>query len=235
MNWWMKEKAQKDNGSFLSQDIFYWLVNSIDSSVLENWYLPTFMTQSKAIATLAQWLAGEFDNQAQALEQPAWFVHLRLWHRPLPFTIDGNPALFAEQANYLYPDNAYRQRVVVLSPIAHSHQLKAQYYAFKQPDRFKGSGANPDRLASLRLEELDLLPGCVLTVTPYPDAFKAEPEPDAKCCFQYQGETRQVILGFEVSATTFVSYDRGVDPNTGKVLWGATLGPYEFRKRPIDL
>jgi hypothetical protein len=188
------------------------------------------MAQSQAIATLSQWLAGEFDNQAQALEQPAWFVHLRLWHRLLPFTIDGSPALFAEQANYLYPDNAYRQRVVVLR-VAHSGELQAHYYAFKQPDRFKGAGANPDRLASLKLEDLDKLPGCVLTITQHADTFKADPEPDAKCCFQYQGETRQVILGFEASATTFVSYDRGVDPDSGKVLWGATMGPYEFCKR----
>jgi hypothetical protein len=188
------------------------------------------MAPSQPIETLVHWLAGEFDNQAQALEQPAWFVHLRLWHRPLPFSIDGNPALFAEQANYLYPENAYRQRVVVLSSIASDH-VQAQYYAFKQPDRVKGAGATPDRLNSLRPEDLDKLPGCVLTVTQHADTFKAAPQPDARCCFQYQGETRQVILGFEVSAAMFVSYDRGVDPDTGKVLWGAIMGPYQFCKR----
>lgn len=188
---------------------------------------------SSSLSTLTQWLAGEFDNREQALDQPAWFVQLRLWHRPLPFQIDGNPALFAEQANYLYPDNAYRQRVVVLKPIAHS-SVQAQYYAFKQPDRVQGAGANPDRLKDLTLSDLELLPGCVLTVTERnidgDRRFKAEPEPDARCYFQYQGETRQVILGFEVSADRFLSYDRGVDPETGKLLWGAMMGAYEFHK-----
>ena len=186
---------------------------------------------SQSLTTLTQWLAGEFDNKDQALDQPVWFVHVRLWHRPLPFQIDGNPALFAEQANYLYPENAYRQRVVVLKSIAHSQTLQAQYYAFKQPDRFRGAGANPDCLQDLSLDQLDLLPGCVLTVTQQNDRFKAEPEPDTRCCFQYEGKTRQVILGFEVSADRFFSYDRGVDPETGKVLWGATMGAYEFHKR----
>lgn len=184
-----------------------------------------------SLTTLTQWLAGEFDNKAQALDQPVWFVHLRLWHRPLPFSIAGNPALFAEQANHLYLNNAYRQRVVVLKPIAHSQNLQAQYYAFKQPDRFQGAGANPDRLQDLQLDDLELLPGCILTVTEQNGRFKAEPEPEARCYFQYQGETRQVILGFAVSADRFFSYDRGVDPETGKVLWGAMMGAYEFDKR----
>lgn len=186
---------------------------------------------SSLLDTLAQWLAGEFDNQTQALDQPAWFVHLRLWHRPLPFRIQGNVALFAEQANALYLDNPYRQRVVTLQSTANSDQLRAQYFAFKHPDRLRGAGANPDLLKSLNLEDLELLPGCVLQVARQGNGFKAEPEPDAKCYFQYEGQTRQVVLGFEVSADRFLSYDRGVDPDTGKSLWGALMGAYEFQKR----
>ncbi|WP_416675184.1 chromophore lyase CpcT/CpeT [Egbenema bharatensis] len=180
---------------------------------------------------LVSWLAGEFENQAQALDQPAWFVHLRLWHRPLPFLIDGYPALFAEQANALYLDKPYRQRVVTFRPTDPPDRLQAQYYACKQPDRWQGAGANPDRLQSLTLEDLELLPGCRLTVMRQDDWFKADPVPDTQCCFQYQGETRQVILGFEVSADTFLSYDRGVDPKTEQALWGAIMGAYRFQKR----
>lgn len=36
------------------------------------------------LTTLASYLAGEFSNQAQAIEQPAWYVSLRLWIRPVP-------------------------------------------------------------------------------------------------------------------------------------------------------
>lgn len=183
------------------------------------------------LTTLAHWLAGEFDNQAQAQEQPVWFVGLRLWQRPLPFRIDGHLALFCEQANSLYLDAPYRQRIVVLQPSDHPQQGRAVYRAFKQPERFKGAGAQPGRLQSLSLDDLELLPGCELTITHTADRFKAEPEPDAKCCFQYNGQTRQVILGFEAMPNQFWSFDRGVDPDTGKLLWGALMGPYEFQKR----
>jgi hypothetical protein len=44
------------------------------------------MTHSQTLITLAQWLAGEFENRSQALDQPAWFVHLRLWHRHVTFS-----------------------------------------------------------------------------------------------------------------------------------------------------
>lgn len=188
-------------------------------------------SSSSSVDTIAQWLAGEFDNQTQALDQPTWFVHLRLWHRPLPFRIQGNVALFAEQANVLSLDNPYRQRIVTLQPTDNPDQIQAQYFAFKHYDRFKGAGANPELLESINLDDLELLPGCVLYVSRHGNGFKAEPNPDAKCCFQYDGKTRQVILGFEVSVDRFLSYDRGVDPETGKSLWGALMGAYEFQKR----
>ncbi len=181
------------------------------------------------LENLAQWMAGEFDNRPQAQEQPAWFVGLRLWHRPLPWRIGGNLALFCEQANALYPEAAYRQRVVVLNPEAGSWQ--AEYKAFQQPERFKGAGINPTLLNLLTPADLVELPGCRLTITQQDSRFRAEPEPVAKCCFQYNGETRQVILGFEATAEQFWSHDRGVDPNSGKLLWGALMGAYEFHKR----
>lgn len=192
-----------------------------------------------SLTTLAEWLAGEFNNQAQAQDQPVWFVHLRLWHRPLPFTIDGHVALFCEQANVLNLDKPYRQRVVILKPSvnsqpnsqSNSQQWQAEYRAFKQPDRIVGAGANPDLLRQIRLDDLEILPGCRLTISYQPDRFKAEPPPDAKCCFQYNGQTRQVILGFEASPNQFFSYDRGVEPETGKLLWGAMMGAYQFQKQ----
>lgn len=187
------------------------------------------MPDSSAVARLATWLAGEFDNQPQAQDQPIWFVHLRLWHRPLPYRIDGNIALFAEQANALHLDNPYRQRVAVLSKST-SESLQVQYFALKHPDRFSGGGANPALLKDLTVDQLETLLGCALRVRHDGNRFHAEPEPEARCYFTYQGQQRQVILGFDVGESTFSSYDRGVDPETGAGLWGALMGPYLYSK-----
>jgi hypothetical protein len=177
--------------------------------------------------TLVEWLAGEFDNKNQSMEDPTWYVPLQLWHRPLPHRIQGKLAVFAEQSNTLNLDRPYRQRILVLEPDG----LSVQYWAFKNPNQFRGAGANPDLLKDALEPNLDLLPGCSLDIIFSENIFCAKPQPDARCCFTYDGKVRQVVLGFEVSATQFLSYDRGIDPDTGRSLWGAMMGPYRHQKR----
>ncbi len=184
------------------------------------------MDESKLIA----WLIGEFDNTAQSKEEPAWYVPLRLWHRLLPQQIQGKWAVFAEQSNFLQLDRPYRQRILVIEPQAND-RLAVQYWAFKDPNQFRGAGANPDLLKQALEPALELLPGCWLDVERVGDTFKATPRAGDRCCFTYDSKLRQVVLGFEVSQTEFLSYDRGVDPETGQSLWGAMMGPYRHQKR----
>jgi hypothetical protein len=183
---------------------------------------------TQRLNTLVAWLSGEFQNADQSQAQPIWFVSLRLWYRAIPSGIAGKTALFAEQAPALTPTQAYRQRVLLLW--IEADRLNGQYWAFKQPSQFMGSGAQPEPLRSLSESDLEPLPGCRLAIEDKGDRFVAELEPGAKCCFDHAGKTRQVIVGFEVSANRLLSFDRGIDPDTGKLLWGALMGPYEFTK-----
>ncbi|WP_404786813.1 CpcT/CpeT family chromophore lyase [Altericista sp. CCNU0014] len=179
---------------------------------------------------LIEWATGEFDNTAQSKEEPTWYVPLRLWHRLLPHRIQGKWAIFAEQANFLDLERPYRQRVWVLEPQPNGG-LAVQYWAFKDPARFRGAGANPGLLEDALEPALDLLPGCWLDVQVVGDVFEATPREGDRCCFTYDSKLRQVVLGFEASETQFLSYDRGVDPETGQSLWGALMGPYRHQKR----
>lgn len=188
------------------------------------------MTQRNQLTTLAQWLVGEFENASQARAQPNWFVHIHLWHRPLPVKIDGHLAIFAEQAPIIKLDQPYRQRILVLKPSNDTHQFIGQYYGLKEPSKFRGAGANPNLLNQFSPADLIDLPGCALVITQSSGKFIAQPEPNAKCLFEYDGKTRQVVLGFDVSESELKSFDRGVDPDTGKGLWGALIGPYEYQK-----
>lgn len=202
-------------------------------------YFTPFMTFSPELTALARYLAGEFDNQAQAFAEPAWYVHLRLWQRPVPANLfsEDSITLFAEQANIVSLDRPYRQRVMQLQSVGSGSQtqLQVRYYMLKDPTAFQGCGRNRDLLSRLTPAELEFLPGCTLSVTQQPLAaggyhFGASLPPDARCCFTYQGETRQVSLGFEATPTQLLTYDKGIDPATGKALWGAIIGPFRFTK-----
>lgn len=195
------------------------------------------MCSSDLLLTLADWMAGEFDNREQAIAEPIWFVHLRFWQRRVPLFAEDSVTLFAEQANVLKPDQPYRQRLLRLQATSnHNHPIQVQYYAFKDPVSVQGAGQDSAKLQNLPLAEIERLPGCILEVTQTTAAdgrpkFLAVPPPDAKCYFTYQDKIRQVSLGFEASPDEFLSYDKGIEPETGKALWGALMGAYRFQKR----
>ena len=119
-----------------------------------------------------------------------------------------------------------------------SQSLPGTYiFAFgNDPGALSGAGCNPALLKTLTPDQFELLPGCLLTVTqqqlaPNRYHFCAALPPDTRCCFTYRGNTQQVSLGFEATNEEFLSYDKGIDPTTGKATWGAVLGPFLFRKR----
>ena len=181
---------------------------------------------------LGKYLAGEFDNQQQALAQPAWFVHLRLWIRPVPIFAEDSITLFAEQANIVNLDKPYRPRILRLRE---RENLTVEYYAFKDINKIKGAGLNSSLLRQITPEDLDFLPNCTLKVTTNNDngrySFATTPTSETPCTFSYQGNTFQVYLGFTATAQELQTYDKGIDPATGKATWGALMGSYCFTKR----
>jgi hypothetical protein len=195
------------------------------------------MTLSPELLTLARYMAGEFDNQKQAIAEPAWYVHLHLWQRPVPLFTEDSLTLFAEQANIVNLDQPYRPRILRLHQSDNSSAaLQVQYYMLKDAEAIRGAGRNPELLRQLTPEHIQFLPGCTLTIQQSqvaPNAFKffASSATGTPCNFSYQGNNYQVSLGFEATSEEFFSYDKGIDPKTGKAMWGALLGPYRFTKR----
>ena len=195
------------------------------------------MTLSPELITLARYMAGEFDNQQQAIAEPLWYVHLRLWQRPVPLFTKDSLTLFAEQANIVNLDKPYRPRILRLqSSDTTPASLQVQYYMLKDTEAIRGAGRNPELLRQLTSEDIEFLPGCNLTikqqqVTPNSYEFSASSATGTPCGFSYKGNSYQVSLGFEATAEEFRSYDKGIDPTTGKAIWVALMGPFRFTKR----
>ena len=184
---------------------------------------------SKSLTTLAAYLAGEFDNQAQAREEPVWYVPVRLWHCPLGIWRDRGFAFYAEQSNALKLDQPYRPRVFLLSETA--GQIQVDYYQITDAATVRGGGRSPALLSALTPKDLTPLPGCTLTVThPAAEKFSARPNPHSKCQFTVDGTVRQVSLGFDAEPKALQTHDKGINPETGQAIWGALMGPYCYQK-----
>ncbi|MEO1093739.1 MAG: chromophore lyase CpcT/CpeT [Cyanobacteria bacterium J06638_28] len=201
--------------------------------------MPISVDSSTQLRQFAQCLAGVFQNRQQALAEPTWFVHLRLWSCPVPLFEDSF-TFFIEQASAAYAQPPYRQRVLRVR--AQSGQLTAAYYALKDPQQFQGAAQAPAKLQALSKEDLQTLVGSCLTVQPTTNAgatcYAARQHPDERCQFTIEGSTKYVELGFDAvckqvnssSPDAFRMYDKGIDPITGKAIWGALHGPFQLQK-----
>jgi hypothetical protein len=187
------------------------------------------------LETLAQYLAGEFENREQALLQPAWYVNLRLWLRPVNIFTDQSISLFAEQANIVNINQPYRPRLLRLKySETEPETLEVEHYKFKDINYVKGAGNNREILAKITPEQIEFLPNCTLKVETEIRGngyqFKALPTTEKPCTFSYENKEYQVKLGFEVNEKELLTFDKGIDKDTGKAIWGALMGPYIYQK-----
>lgn len=190
------------------------------------------MSLSPELQALGKYLAGEFDNGQQALEQPAWYVHLRLWIQPVPIFTEDSLTLYAEQASVVNIDRPYRPRILRLRT---KDTLQIEYYMFEDIEWVVGAGRDRSKIEQITPEKLKFLPNCTLKVmtkniSPNNYRFSTTPMMDTPCSFTYQGNNFQVFLGLEATAQELLTYDKGIDPVTGQGIWGALLGAYCFQK-----
>ncbi|MDY6897385.1 MAG: chromophore lyase CpcT/CpeT, partial [Cyanobacteriota bacterium] len=144
------------------------------------------MTSLPSLDTIAEYLAGEFENKEQAISEPSWYVNLRMWQRPVPLFQEDSVTLFAEQANVLNIEKPYRQRIMRITALASQAEFKVQFYMLKDPTAWQGAGVNYKLLNTLNPEQLDILPGCVLILNTQILAqnqykFIAKQIPDTHC------------------------------------------------------
>jgi CpeT/CpcT family (DUF1001) len=180
------------------------------------------------IKTLVTWMAGEFSNQAQALENPPFFAHIRVCMRPLPLRVFGGLGIFLEQAYDFAIDQPYRVRVLEFLEV--NGQITVPHYRLKDEKLFIGAARDPAQLSNLTRDHLDLMCGCGMDVAWTGSGFKGCVEPGKKCLVERKGQQSYLDNEFEVldQGQKLISLDRGRDLVTDERLWGSIAGPFEF-------
>ncbi len=180
------------------------------------------------VLQLTRWMAADFSNQPQAIENPPFFAHIQVCMRPLPKGFQSGISLFLEQAYHYQLDQPYRVRV--LRFIQRENDVLLENYRVKEEERFYGAGRDPAKLLTLTPDDLETMTGCDIHVQWTGTSFRGQVEPGKKCTVIRNGQTTYLDNEFIVTANHMTSYDRGRDPNTDKLLWGSVAGPFEFDK-----
>lgn len=198
------------------------------------------MTSATAFEQLSLTLAGTFQNREQALADPVWYVHLRLWCYPTQLFAEDSNTFFIEQASAAFEQAPYRQRVLRIR--LQDDHLTAEYYALQNPQEWQGATQAPSRLQALCTDDLQPLVNSCLSVTAMPEAdstrFEVRQLEGERCQFTVNNETKWVQLAFDAIAPhpssrtqpAFWMYDKGIDTTIHKPTWGAIHGPFKLVK-----
>lgn len=184
---------------------------------------------SEDLTTLAAWLAGDWSNREQSWAAPAFFAHIRLCMRPLPWHVFDGLGFYSEQADDYDWKNPYRVRLLRLLDV--DGAIHTENYALKDESLYIGACREPERLTTLSRDLIEQLPGCTFRFERKDDAFHGHVLPGKGCRIFRRGQVTYLQGEAVLNADTYISHDRGFDLETDTQVWGSVSGPFYFKKQ----
>ncbi|MEL6603188.1 MAG: chromophore lyase CpcT/CpeT [Cyanobacteria bacterium J06614_10] len=198
---------------------------------------PTGQPVSQDFITLINWMSGDFSNFKQAHAHPTDFAHIRIFFRPLPFDffealgLPGGVGFYSEQVYDYDLWRPYRQGLHRV--IDRGEDIYIENYGFKDGVPYAGSGHNREVLNTLSADCAIRRTGCsmVFRRSEDGDMFIGGVEPGNNCLIPRKGKKTYLVSRVELTASTWVSLDQGMDVDTHEHVWGSTEGALRFEKR----
>jgi CpeT protein len=181
------------------------------------------------IVTLAQWIAGDFTNYKQSFERPQQFAHIHIFFRPLPFEFFNAIGFYSEQVYDHDMWSPYRQGVHRL--VDQGDQIYIENYGLDDPMLYAGAARELSILRTITPNCIERRYHCSMIFKREGDMFRGSVEPGNKCLIEKNGCLTYLISDVEVTETTWVSLDRGMDMENHQQVWGSNFGSLRFEKR----
>jgi CpeT protein len=179
------------------------------------------------LLTLAHCLAGDFSNQKQAFADAKNYAHIHVFFRPLSWEFFSGIGFYSEQVYDYDLWRPYRQGVHRL--IDRGEDIYIENYSLKDPILYAGAGREISILKTITPEVIERRYNCSMIFQRDGDLFRGRVE--GNCCFiEKYGKQTYLVSDVELTETTFVSLDRGLEVNTHEQIWGSTAGPLQFEK-----
>ena len=177
----------------------------------------------------ASTLAGIYDNHAQSQQNPKEFARINIIFRPLPWEIFEGPGFYSEQHYDYAPWEPYRQGIHCLK--AKGDTYIVENYGFNNKERLAGAGRHPQLLNSLDSNSLTQRCGCAMHFKEGSTGhYTGSVEPGEKCFVPRDGRKTYLISEVEVDQNSWISRDRGFDPETKQAIWGSEHGFLKFKR-----
>ena len=185
--------------------------------------------EASLLNDLARLMAGDFCNFQQSQADPKNYAHIRIFFRPLPWNFFSGIGFYSEQVYDYDLWSPYRQGVHRL--IDRGEDVYIENYSLKNPELYAGSGHNRDILLTIPPDDIERRYNCSMVFKKEGEMFRGSVEPGNKCLIHRKGVETYLVSTVELTKTTWVSWDRGMDIGTGKQIWGSAKGPLKFEKR----
>ncbi len=185
--------------------------------------------ESSLLRNLAKVMAGDFSNQKQAFANPKDYAHIRVFFRPLPWEFFGAIGFYSEQVYDYDLWSPYRQGIHRL--IDRGDHIYIENYSLKDPMLYAGAGHNQDIIQTICPTSIERRYNCSMVFQQDGEIFRGGVEPGNQCLIHRKGVETYLVSDVEITAKTWMSWDRGMDRNTGEQIWGSAKGPLKFEKR----
>ncbi len=178
---------------------------------------------------LAYLMAGDFCNRQQSDADPKNYAHIRIFFRPLPWEFFSGIGFYSEQVYDYDLWSPYRQGVHRL--VDQGDRIYIENYSLKEAENYAGSGHNRDILLTIPAHGIERRHNCSMVFRKEGEGFRGNVEPGNKCLIHRQGVNTYLVSDVELTETTWISWDRGMDLNTHQQVWGSAVGALKFQKR----
>ncbi len=185
--------------------------------------------QNSLLYELAKLMAGDFSNRQQSDADPVNYAHIRIFFRPLPWEFFSGVGFYSEQVYDYDLWSPYRQGVHRLVDLG--DRIYIENYSLKEAENYAGSGHNREILLTIPKDGIERRHNCSMVFHKEGELFRGSVEPGNKCLIHRKGVDTYLVSEVELTQTTWVSWDRGMDLNTNQQVWGSAKGPLKFIKK----
>ena len=180
------------------------------------------------LITLCQWMAGDFSNRQQSCEQPQQFAHIHIFFRPLPLNFFNGIGFYSEQVYDHDLWTPYRQGVHRV--VDRGDDVYIENYSLIDPIRYAGAARELSILNTITSNDIQRRHHCSMVFHREGEMFRGNVEPGNQCLIEKKGCMTYLISEVEITETTWLSLDKGLDINTHEQVWGSTSGHLRFEK-----